>query len=142
MRLRYLGQRQGLDKHLQELMQWSEEHTHNNRRLSLNLAINYGARSEITDAAARLAQDLASGEIQASDINEAMFANYLDTRGLPEPDLLVRTSGELRLSNFLLWQLAYTEIYVTDTHWPDFDKDQLILALENFHARQRRFGAC
>lgn len=140
--LRFLGQRQNLEPRLQELMAWSEARTAQNKRLKLNLAINYGGRSEITQAAAQIARDVLAGTLQLDEIQEERFAAYLDTAGLPEPDLLVRTSGEMRLSNFLLWQLAYTELYVTDSHWPDFDREQLIRAFEHYHQRQRRFGAC
>ena len=105
------------------------------------IAVNYGGRDEIRRAAARLAQDCMAGKVDASRIDEAVIASYLDTADMPDPDLLIRTSGELRLSNYLLWQLAYTEIVVTDCLWPDFNQEELEKAIVQYNKRDRRFGA-
>ena len=110
------------------------------RRLLLNLALNYGGRSDIVRACRRLAEDVRAGRLDPSAIDEALFGSALDTAGLPDPDLLIRASGEERLSNFLLWQVAYTEIWVTDTLWPDFDRTHLEAALAEFASRERRYG--
>jgi undecaprenyl diphosphate synthase len=116
------------------------EKTSRNTGLNLNLALSYGGRAEILDATRAIAQDVREGKITSGDINEQLFSKYLYTRDMPDPDLLIRTSGELRLSNFLLWQMAYTEIYVTNTYWPDFRKRELLLAIQDFQKRERRFG--
>ncbi len=121
---------------LKELMHASR----NNKGMTLTLALSYGGRAEIVEAARALARKAAAGRLRPDAIDEAAFAAELGTAGLPEPDLLVRTSGELRLSNFLLWQLAYAEIYVTPTAWPDFRRPQLDEALATFASRERRFG--
>jgi undecaprenyl diphosphate synthase len=112
------------------------ELTKNNERLILNVAFNYGGRMEIVDAIRRIIQD----GIAAEEVDEALLARYLYTAGLPDPDLIIRTSGEMRLSNFLVWQGAYAEYYVTPAYWPDFDKDELYKALVAFGQRERRFG--
>jgi undecaprenyl diphosphate synthase len=109
-------------------------------RLLLNLAISYGGRTEIVDAARSLAGKCRSGELDPATIDEAMFARHLYTAGLPDPDLLIRTSGEMRISNFLLWQMAYSEIWVTDLYWPDFRKEHLFQAVRDYLGRDRRFG--
>jgi undecaprenyl diphosphate synthase len=106
----------------------------------LTLALSYGGRQEISRAAARLAGDVAAGIVQPGDINTDVFNSYLDTGGLPDPDFLIRTSGEMRISNFLLWQLAYTELYFTDINWPDFTINEFHKALADFQSRERRFG--
>ncbi len=111
-----------------------------NTGMTLAIAVNYGSRAEITRAAQLLAQDAAAGVIDAADIDESMLASRLYTADMPDPDLLIRTSGELRLSNFLLWQLAYSELYVTDVLWPDFDRYELLRALLSYQQRNRRFG--
>jgi len=116
------------------------ERTENNKQLMLNVALNYGGRMEIVQAAQRLATDVSEEIIKVDDINEDLFASYLYTKGVPDPDLLIRPSGELRISNFLLWQLAYAEFWVTDTYWPDFRKKEFHQALEDFQNRERRFG--
>ena len=108
--------------------------------MTLNLALSYGGRTEIIDAVRRLAGDLDKGKVDAEDITEEIFSSYLYTAGMPDPDFLIRTSGEMRVSNFLLWQIAYAEIYVTDTLWPDFSNEDLITALLDFQKRERRFG--
>jgi undecaprenyl diphosphate synthase len=113
----------------------------NNTGMVLTLALSYGSRQEIVDAAKALAKKAASGRLRPEQIDEKLFANELQTAGLPDPDLLIRTSGELRISNFLLWQLAYAEIYVTDVLWPDFRRPELEAAFAAFGRRERRFGA-
>lgn len=114
--------------------------TSKNTGLTLNLALNYSGRLEILQAAKSLARDIASNKVELADLNEKQFARYLQTDGLPDPDLLIRTSGELRISNFLLWQMAYTEIYVTDVLWPDFDEGDFYRAIIDYQHRERRFG--
>jgi undecaprenyl diphosphate synthase len=114
--------------------------TAHNQKIQFVVATNYGGRREIIQACRQLAQRVQGGELQPEDIDERQFEHYLYTAGLPDPDLLIRTSGEMRVSNFLLWQVAYAEIYVTDTLWPDFDRNCFHEALRNFQHRQRRFG--
>jgi undecaprenyl diphosphate synthase len=114
--------------------------TRKNRGMILNLALSYGGRDEILTAACKIAADVRAGRLQIEEITEEVFSNYLYTQGLPEPDLLIRTSGEMRISNFLLWQIAYTEIYVTHTLWPDFRREELIRILQDYQKRERRFG--
>lgn len=109
-------------------------------KLMLNVALSYGGRSEIVDAVRRLAEDVQEGRVQPEMIDEAFLEGYLSTHGLPDPDLLIRTSGETRISNFLLWQLAYTELYFTDVFWPDFDRPHLLAAVADYQQRRRRFG--
>jgi undecaprenyl diphosphate synthase len=111
-----------------------------NDRLDLVIALNYGGRAEIADAAAAIARDVAAGTLDPSDVDESSVADRLYTVGIPDPDLLIRTSGEQRISNFLLWQIAYSEILVTDTLWPDFDRDDLLAAIVDYQGRERRFG--
>lgn len=106
----------------------------------LNLALSYGGRGDILNALRRILLDRDSKKIRPEDITEDFFSRYLSTAGMPDPDLLIRTSGEYRISNFLLWQIAYTEIYITDTLWPDFNKEELLQAIEDFQTRERRFG--
>jgi undecaprenyl diphosphate synthase len=114
--------------------------TSGNSGMTLTLALSYGGRQEIIHAATLLASDLSSGKVRQGEVDEALFEKYLYSFGMPEPDLLIRTSGEMRISNFLLWQLAYTELYFTDVNWPDFDITELHKALRNYQARERRFG--
>lgn len=116
------------------------EATRNNTGMVFAFAINYGGRDEIKRAVENIADDVESGKISKCDISEELISSYLDTKDLPDPDLLIRTSGELRVSNFLLWQIAYSEFYITDTLWPDFDKEELLKAIESYSHRQRRFG--
>ena len=118
-----------------------QEELAENKGMVLNLAVSYGSRSEITEAAQRFARDVAEGLRRPEELDESLFSKYLFAPELPDPDLLIRTSGEFRISNFLLWQIAYSEIYITPTLWPDFRKEEYISALEEYGRRERRFGA-
>ncbi|MFA6302520.1 MAG: polyprenyl diphosphate synthase [Legionella sp.] len=140
IQLRFTGDRSGLSIQLQQQMRTSEQLTQNNGQLILNIVINYGGKWDLLTAAKKMNQAVNDGLIALDDINEAKFEQFLDTYGLPDPDLFIRTSGELRLSNFFLWQLAYTELYFTNTHWPDFNEEEFDLALASFRERKRRFG--
>ena len=141
VRLRFIGQRDGLAEDIIALIKKAEDKTKTNTGLVLVIALNYGSHAEIVQAAQRLAKRAADGVIDPSDINEEMFAAQLETAEFPNPDLLIRTSGEQRLSNFLLWQSAYTELIFTDVFWPDFSREALEEAIEEYHHRERRFGA-
>jgi len=114
--------------------------TKNNSGLNLNLALNYGSRQEIISATKKLANQVALGEIEINDIDESLFSTLLQTKDIADPDLLIRTGGEFRISNFLLWQIAYTEIHITDCYWPDFSNENLLNALNEYQKRERRFG--
>ena len=116
------------------------ELTKNNTGIQFNIAVSYGGREEIVDAARAIAEQAKAGTLDPKDLDEKTFAQHLYLPGVPDPELLIRTGGDLRISNFLLWQIAYTEIYVTPTLWPDFDKKELIKAVDAYHTRQRRFG--
>ena len=116
------------------------EATKNNTGMVFAFAINYGGRDEIKRAVENIVDDVESGKLSKENISEELISSYLDTNDLPDPDLLIRTSGEFRVSNFLLWQIAYSEFYITDTLWPDFDKEELLKAIESYSHRQRRFG--
>lgn len=140
VKIRVIGTRAGLAPDLLRLIDDAVELTKNNTALNLIVAFNYGARDEIARAARRVAEAAAGGSLAPSEVTEERFASYLDTADLPDPDLLIRTSGELRLSNFLLWQLAYAEFVFIDTYWPDFNREQLEAAIEEYHRRSRRFG--
>jgi len=140
VRIRTIGQRDRVAPDLLQMVDEAVELTANNRELTLVLAFNYGARDELVDAARRLAEKAALGLLDPAEINHDMIAASLDTCGLPDPDLLIRTSGELRLSNFLLWQLAYTELVFMDDYWPDFGHDLLARAVGTFQSRDRRYG--
>jgi undecaprenyl diphosphate synthase len=136
VQLRHMGKLDGLSAGLQRKVKQAIERTRNNDRLTLNVAFNYGGRDEIIQAIQRIVAD----GIPADEIDEALFGYYLYTAGAPDPDLIVRTSGELRVSNFLIWQGAYAEYYATPTYWPDFDKEELRKALIHYNGRERRFG--
>ncbi len=140
IRIRIIGGRQDLEPGILKLLQEAEDLTRNNSGLDLVVAFNYGSRAEITRAARKLAEQVAAGAIRPEDITESALTAALDTGGLPDPDLIIRTSGEMRLSNFLLWQAAYSEFYFCDLLWPDFDEAAFDAALDCFCARERRYG--
>ena len=140
MKVRVIGDITRLDEDIRSRILELEEATKNNGGLNFQIAINYGSRDEIVRGIRRLAQDCVDNKQDPAEITEAVIERYLDTHGIPDPDLLIRTSGEQRLSNFLLWQLAYTEFYFTDVHWPAFTKEELIKAIEQYNKRDRRFG--
>lgn len=140
IRLKIIGDKSAFSDKLQERIGIAEAQTADNTGMTLVIAANYGGRWDVTQAARQVAGLLARGEIAEADISEQLLDRYLVTAGLPEPDLFIRTGGEQRISNFLLWQLAYTEFYFTDELWPDFDQQQMDLAIASFKGRQRRFG--
>ena len=140
VKIRILGTRDGLPDDILELVDRAEKQTANNHEFNLCIAFNYGGREEVLRGAKALAADIASGKLNPDDIEEDDFASYLDTDGLPDPDILIRTSGEYRLSNFLVWQAAYAELIFMDVLWPDFGKTHLLEAIEAYRARERRFG--
>ena len=140
MCVRVLGEKSRLDEDIRTRIQELEEATKNNDGLHFQIAINYGGRDEIVRASRKLARAVAAGELRPEDITEDTVSNLLDTAGIPEPDLLIRTCNEQRLSNFLLWQLAYTEFYITPVAWPDFTKEELIKAVEAYNHRDRKLG--
>ncbi len=141
VRLKVVGRREGLPPEVAGAIDRVEAATSDQTRATLCIALNYGSRAEIVDAAKSLARDAAAGKIDPSTIDEAAFASRLYTNGLPDPDLLIRTAGEMRVSNYLLWQISYAEIYVTDALWPDFTRAHLHEAIRAYAARERRFGA-
>ena len=141
MRVRVIGAREALAGDIRALLTEAEELTQNNRGLTLVVAFNYGGRQEIAAAARRLAREAAQGTLSPDAIDEAMFEADLETADIPDPDLIIRTSGEQRLSNFLLWQAAYAEFVFLPIHWPDFDKSAFQTALDLYATRERRFGA-
>ena len=140
MKVRVIGDISRLDEDIRNRILELEEATKENGGLNFQIAINYGSRDEIIRAVRRISSDCAEGKIKPEEIDESIFEHYLDTHDIPDPDLLIRTSGELRLSNYLLWQLPYTEFYFTDVPWPDFNKEELIKAVEQYNARDRRYG--
>lgn len=140
MRVRVLGDKTALDEDIRTRIAELEEATKNNDGLCFQIALNYGSRDEMTRAMKKMCQDCKDGKVDISQIDEAFFESYLDTHGIPDPDLMIRTSGEQRLSNYLLWQLAYAEFYFTDVLWPDFTKEELAKAIEYYNGRDRRFG--
>ncbi len=140
VRVCLLGDRQGFSKRVKELWESAEEQTRGGNRLTLNVAFNYGGRREIVDAARRLARRVHNGELDADCLSEELFANNLYTSNLADPDLVIRTGGEFRMSNFLLWQAAYAEWYFTDVLWPDFSDEHLLEAFAEYERRERRFG--
>ena len=140
VRVRMIGERSRFDQDIIDGIDRLERETENNTGLTFVIAVNYGGRDEIVRAARKIMKDAADGKITPDQMDEAVFSSYLDTAEIPDPDLLIRTSGELRLSNYLLWQLAYTELYVTDCYWPDFNKEELKKAIAAYNSRDRRFG--
>ena len=140
IRIRVMGNIDELDKGLKDSINRLVEKSKNNTGLTLNIAFNYGGRDEITKAIQKVAEKVKNKEINVEDIDEQLVSENLYTAGQPDPDLLIRPGGEKRISNYLLWQIAYSEIYITDTYWPEFDKEKLALAIEEFAKRQRRWG--
>lgn len=140
VKIRMIGARSGLDDDILRMLDDAVELTKDNTALNLTIAFNYGARDEIARAAQKIAEDAKTGIVDPSEVTPERFATYLDTAGLPDPDLLIRTSGELRLSNFLLWQLAYAEFVFVDVYWPDFTKELFEAAIAEYQRRNRRFG--
>jgi undecaprenyl diphosphate synthase len=140
-RIRIIGRTDALPQSLREELERDANLTAKNSTIQLNLAINYGGRTEIIDAARALARKVQAGSLSPDDITEALFASELYAPDLPDPDLLIRTGGDLRVSNFLLWQIAYSEIWITQKFWPDFDRSELMMALEAYRTRERRYGA-
>jgi undecaprenyl diphosphate synthase len=140
VRLTMIGRRDGLPAHVLDEYERTAEQTASNDGMTLCLAVNYGGRTEISDAARRLAEDVQAGRVETDQVDEALFASYLCTSGMSDPDLLIRTAGEMRISNFLLWQISYAELWITPTLWPDFRGDDLLQACRAFAARERKFG--
>ena len=140
VRLITIGDTSHLHVDCQKNLEWAKDKTKDNTGLSLILALSYSGRWEILQAIKGLSEDVVNGKLKTSEINEKVFENYLQTSGIPDPELLIRTSGELRISNFLLWQIAYTELYITQTLWPDFRKEHLYEAILSYQQRERRFG--
>jgi len=140
VRLRAMGRLQDLPEAVREELESAIEKTKVNTKLDLILALSYGSRVEITEAAKAIAQEVKSGQLEADKITEETISQHLYTRGLPDPDLLIRTSGEMRISNFMLWQISYAEIHVTSVLWPDFGKEEFAAALADYARRDRRFG--
>lgn len=140
MRVRVIGDKTGLSRDLVETIDNLEKVTASNTGLTFVVALNYGSRDEIRRGVTRLAQDVKAGIVEPGQIDEELIGSYLDTRGIPDPDLIIRTSGEERMSNFLLWQLAYSEFYFPEVLWPDFTREDLIEAIARYNRRERRFG--
>lgn len=140
IRLEAIGDISELPKKSQKALLWAIEDTRKNNRMTLVLALNYSAKWEIAEAAKELAKQVKQGNLDPGQIDEIRFANTLTTKGIPDPELLIRTSGEMRISNFLLWQIAYSELYFTPVFWPDFKKNELYKAIIDYQNRERRFG--
>ena len=140
VRLKIIGRKEGLSDTLIDLINEVEEKSKNRKQLTVSIALNYGGRQEICDAAKKIAEDVKSGKIDVSDIDENLFNDYIYTKNIPDPDLIIRPSGEERLSNFLLWQCAYSEFWFSNVCWPDFTPDKLEGAVADFQKRSRRFG--
>lgn len=140
IKLTFIGDRKNLKEDLINVLEFGEKETRNGKSLNLQIAFNYGARMEITNAVKEICAKVQAGEISISDIEETTVSNLLYTKEIPDPDLLIRTGGEKRISNYLLWQAAYSEIYVTDIFWPEFDEKALAEAIVEFQSRNRRFG--
>ena len=141
IRLNVLGDFQGLPEQVQRHLAQVMAETKDNKKMLLNLALNYGGRSEILNAVKQVAEQVREGKLKLSNLDEPTFSRFLYTNGQPDPDLLIRTSGEQRISNFLLWQISYAELYLTPKLWPDFGKGDLMEALRDYQRRERRFGA-
>ncbi|KAB2661604.1 MAG: isoprenyl transferase [Verrucomicrobia bacterium] len=141
VKLEAIGQIYRLPEFVQEQLEKTKAALSKNNGLTLVLALSYGGRTELVEAARSLAEQVKAGKLEAAEINEQMLSQHLYTRNIPDPDLLIRTSGEMRVSNFLLWQISYTELVVTPTFWPDFRKQHLYIALEEYTRRHRRFGS-
>jgi undecaprenyl diphosphate synthase len=140
IRLNAIGRIEDLPQDVQTILRETKKRTEHCDGMTLNLALSYGGRSEILHAVQGIVSDLQKGKIKPEEMTVQRFSQYLWTHGIPDPDLLIRTSGEFRISNFLLWQIAYTELYVTDTLWPDFDRKELLRAIADYQSRERRFG--
>ncbi len=140
IKLTFIGNRENLNKEIIKILEYGEKVTDKCSSLNLQIAFNYGSRQEITDAVKRICTEVQKGKIQIENITETEISNNLYTKNIPNPDLLIRTGGEKRISNYLLWQCAYTEIYITETFWPDFDENSFSMAIEDFNKRQRRYG--
>ena len=140
MRVRVIGDKTGLSEDIRNSIEELERVSAVNTGLNFTIAINYGSRDEMRRAMVRMAKDVEDGKVKSEEITEEVFKGYLDTWELPDPDLLIRTSGEQRLSNFLLWQLAYTEFVFMEVLWPDFNRNELIRAIRQYNGRERRFG--
>ena len=141
IRIRHMGRRERIPRSTLRAIDNAVELTRNNTGMSLNICFNYGGRAEIVDAVRGLCSDLAEGRLEAGEVDEERFRAYLYHPDVPDPDLLIRTAGEMRISNFLIWELAYTEIYVTEVLWPDFRRRELAEAIRDFQTRERRFGS-
>ena len=140
MCVRVIGDKTGLDNDIRKSIDELEEATKNNTGLHFQIALNYGGRDEIVRATKRIAEKVQKGELSADEVTEQLLTDSLDTKGIPDPDLLIRTCNEQRISNFLLWQLAYTEFYFTPVAWPDFSKEELTKAIEAYNKRDRKYG--
>lgn len=140
MKVKVIGDVTAFDEDIQQKIRELEEFSKNYTELYFQIALNYGSRDEILRGVRHMMKDALDGKISPEEIDEQKFSEYLDTAGVPDPDFMIRTSGELRLSNYLLWQMAYTEFYFTDVAWPDFDKKELLKAIEKFNQRDRRYG--
>ena len=140
IRLTTIGNREALDVSVRDLLANAIAETAGNQGMVLNLALSYSGRDEILRAVSRIVQDVRAGSLSSPEVTQDLFSSYLDTAAMPDPDLLIRTSGEYRLSNFLLWQSAYTEFYFTDVLWPDFSKEDIVAAIRDYQKRERRYG--
>ncbi|NQV22288.1 MAG: isoprenyl transferase [Rhodospirillales bacterium] len=141
VRVRFIGSRDGLADDIIDLIEKTEEKTRNNSSLNLVMAVNYGSQSEIVQAVRKIARDIEAGRLSAQDVTEECFSRYLETADIPNPDLVIRTSGEKRLSNFLLWQAAYAELEFVDVNWPEFTRECLEGVIRDYQSRERRYGA-
>jgi len=140
IRLMFIGTEEGMPKDIIERTEELTGYTKNNKKLTLVIALNYGSRNEIVEAVKKICNDVKENRVKIDEVDEKIFSDYLYTKNIPDPDLLIRTSGEMRVSNFLLWQISYAEFSVTPVYWPDFGKENLVQAIEDFNKRQRRFG--